>query len=564
MTSVLIFLLVLSVLVFVHELGHFVAAKMCNVYVDRFSIGMPPRVFGFKYGETDYCIGALPFGGFVKMAGQEDAPLSDEEREQDYGHVPPERWFNKRPVYQRIFILLAGPFMNLLLAFVVYAGILAWGTMVPEAELSAQVGEIAKESPALTAPMWIEKPGATLEAYTGTPDTTGWKTGDTVISVDGKAIKNIPDLAVEAVLGGETRERLVLLERPNADGTVTRYASRVTPTRFTPEEKYPRFGVMPFATAKVGKLLEGMPAAESGLQPNDLIERVNGEPVDRATFINIVEKAPENVPVTLSVLRGTERLELSITPRTLGRLLGVTLIPSDEKAADGAAPVVAVVSKEYREKTGLQRKDILLELNGQPATMKSLMELERAHPGGTISAKVQRPAIAFGLIQKAEVKTLELPVEAVRAVGISLEPVMVFHRTPPSEVLSASLAMAWKDVDRTVGTLVALIRRDVSMNDIGGPVMIFSVTAAAAEEGFAWLLKTMAFISVNLCVFNLLPLPVLDGGQIVLNLIEAIRRKPVSIVVLERIQFAGLIMIVGLMLFVTWNDVGRLISDLRP
>ncbi|MFM1918892.1 MAG: hypothetical protein RLZZ303_526, partial [Candidatus Hydrogenedentota bacterium] len=109
MTGFVVFILVLSLLVFVHELGHFLAAKACNIYCDRFSIGMPPRLFGFKWGETDYCIGALPFGGFVKMAGQEDAPLSDEEREATYGHVPSDRWFNNKPVYQRIIVLVAGP-----------------------------------------------------------------------------------------------------------------------------------------------------------------------------------------------------------------------------------------------------------------------------------------------------------------------------------------------------------------------------------------------------------------------------------------------------------------------
>jgi len=112
--------------------------------------------------------------------------------------------------------------------------------------------------------------------------------------------------------------------------------------------------------------------------------------------------------------------------------------------------------------------------------------------------------------------------------------------------------------------LLALIRQDVSMKDIGGPVMIFSVTTAAAEEGLAWLLKTMAFISVNLAVFNLIPLPILDGGQIVVNLVEAVRRRPVSPQFLERYQTAGLLLVVMLMIFVTWNDVGRLIGDLRP
>ena len=566
MTSVLIFLLVLSVLVFVHELGHFVAAKMCNVYVDRFSIGMPPRIFGFKYGETDYCIGALPFGGFVKMAGQEDSPLSEEERERDYGGVPPERWFNKRPVYQRIFILLAGPFMNLVLAVVVYAGILLWGMEVPEGDNSARIGEIAKESAALVAPLYAEKPGAAIADYTGTPDAVGWKTGDTVISVDGKPINNIADVAIEAVLGGEN-QRLVVLERTGPDGKPLRYVSVASPKKIKPDDTYPRFGVSPFSTALVGDLLDGMPGKESGLQTGDIIERLDGEVIDRATFINKVEKVVEGTPLSLDILRGEERLNIQVTPRTIGRMMGVAFAPENgarDESAEASRPVVLDLPDDYKEKSGLQRKDVIATINGQPATLKILAEAERAAPGATIAVTVERPAILFGLMQKAAKLDLKLPVEPVRAVGIALKPKMIFQRTPPGEVFAAAVAWCWKDVDRTVGTLVALVTQNVSMKDIGGPVMIFSITTQAAEEGWGWLLRTMAFISVNLCVFNLIPLPVLDGGQIVVNLVEAIRRRPVSPAFLERYQMAGLFLIVALMLFVTWNDVGRLIENLRP
>ena len=125
--DILIFILVLGVLIFVHELGHFLAAKACNIYVDRFSLGMPPRAFGVKIGETDYCIGALPLGGYVKMAGQEDAPLSDEERDSTYGHVPEHRWFNKKPVWQRCIVIVAGPLMNFVLAIVLYGVVAAVG-----------------------------------------------------------------------------------------------------------------------------------------------------------------------------------------------------------------------------------------------------------------------------------------------------------------------------------------------------------------------------------------------------------------------------------------------------
>ena len=193
--NILIFLAVLSVLIFVHELGHFLAAKACRIYVDRFSIGMPPRLFGIRLGETDYCISALPIGGYVKMAGQEDSPLSDEEREKEYGHVPPERWFNNRPVWQRLTVAFAGPFMNFLLAIVLYAAMTAIGAQVPESQMSARIGVVEPNSPAASAPLYVERPGAAPDSYSGPPDATGWKTADLVVSIDGKPMEVFTDMA---------------------------------------------------------------------------------------------------------------------------------------------------------------------------------------------------------------------------------------------------------------------------------------------------------------------------------------------------------------------------------
>ena len=152
--NVLIFIVVLGVLIFFHEMGHFLAAKACGIYVDRFSLGMPPRVAGVRLGETDYCIGALPIGGYVKMAGQEDAPLSEEEREKDYGHVPPERWYNQKPVWQRMIVIAAGPFMNLVLGILLYGIVAAAGTLVPESEILARIGFVKPDSPAASAPLY--------------------------------------------------------------------------------------------------------------------------------------------------------------------------------------------------------------------------------------------------------------------------------------------------------------------------------------------------------------------------------------------------------------------------
>ncbi|GAG17799.1 unnamed protein product, partial [marine sediment metagenome] len=152
--DIIIFLLVLGLLIFVHELGHFVAAKACGIYCCRFSLGMPPRLFGFTIGETDYCVGAIPVGGYVKMAGQEDAPLSEEEREREYGHVPSDRWFNNKPAWQRCVVLVAGPLMNLVLAIVLYALVAATGAEVMEIQVDSRIGEVVPGSPAAQAPMY--------------------------------------------------------------------------------------------------------------------------------------------------------------------------------------------------------------------------------------------------------------------------------------------------------------------------------------------------------------------------------------------------------------------------
>ncbi|MGC9054993.1 MAG: site-2 protease family protein, partial [Candidatus Hydrogenedens sp.] len=152
--SILVFIVVLSILIFVHELGHFVSAKLCNIYVDQFSIGMPPRLVGIKIGETDYCIGALPIGGYVKMAGQEDVPLDEKEREETYGHVPQERWFKFRPLWQRYIVIISGPFMNFVLAIIIYIILVSKGTLMPEMEVDSKIGKVEENSPAFHAPLF--------------------------------------------------------------------------------------------------------------------------------------------------------------------------------------------------------------------------------------------------------------------------------------------------------------------------------------------------------------------------------------------------------------------------
>ncbi len=648
--DIAVFLIVLGVLVFVHELGHFVAAKLCNIYVDRFSLGMPPRLFGFKYGETDYCIGLLPIGGYVKMAGQEDQPLSEEERKQTYGNVPPERWYNNKPAWQRAFVLLAGPAMNLVLALFIYAFMAGYGREVSQAEIETRVGEIEPNSPASQAPMYAAGGGA--PDLTGEPDSTGWRTGDRIVTIDGKPIETFQDILVAAVLGGGKQSTLVI-DRPNADGSSERFYSTVTAQRLSDDEEARRFGIAPYMPALVRHVFPGSPALEAGLAPGDELLWADGRPVDQVTFSKMVRELPENQPIQLTLLRGGAEMTLSVHTRregafkdiffepqirgSLGLVDGeplevtetdraffetttlgegskvvsvggstaigtelrraldadptqrVTLSVQDAVGPFGSAgtprevvvtaeqavraltgvnpeeqPAIAAISPELAEKTGLQRKDRLVEIGGEPATVAKLHELELNRIGETVPVVVERPAILFGMYQKQSRVESELTIAPIQQIGVVFGPKMVLKREAPADVIPWAFAESYRQVTRIGAVLSRLFTGQLNPKLLGGPVMIGDIVTTAARVGFFYLLDITAMISVNLAIFNLLPLPVLDGGQLVLVAIEAIRRKPVNTRVAEAVQQVGFLFIIGLLLFVTFNDVSRIVGRFLP
>ena len=570
MTSILIFLLVLSVLIFVHELGHFLAAKACGIYVDQFSIGMPPRVFGFKWGDTDYCISALPLGGYVKMAGQEDAPLSEEERDATYGHVPSEQWFCNKPVWQRLIVLFAGPAMNLVLAVVVFGIMAAVGDYVPSSNLESRIGLVEEGYPAASAALFTMDANGALPDMTGTPDSTGLMTGDLILSMNGESVENIQAVMMNTVLAGAETKHVFQVEREAADGTKQQFATTIVPQAVEEVDDFPRFGFSPFQALELTKIYPGEAAEHAGLKEGDIINRVDGVAVDISTLAKQVEAVPEGEAITLSLTRNEEKLEVQVSPQGIGRIQGIGWEPAPEHleeeglAADSSFPSIYFVTDEITESTGLQAQDVIAEINGEKATPALLRQLEKESPGKNMTLKVERPSILFGLGQKAETLEIEVPVAPVRWMGVQLGMVEVFHKYPAGEILPEAFHRCYEGVAFTLETIGALVTGTVSPKNIGGPVMIFDVTSKAANAGWYTLMRMMAIISINLAVFNLLPLPVLDGGQIVINSLEAIRRKPLSMAFQERFQQVGVLMIIGLMIFVTFNDVGRMIKNMLP
>lgn len=648
-----VFIFVLLELVFFHELGHFLAAKACGIYCERLSLGMPPRLFGFKFGETDYCIGLLPVGGYVKMAGQEDVPLGEEERKKQYGSVPPERWYMNKPVWQRMIVIGAGPFMNIVLAVLLYAIVASLGAMVPESEVENRIGRVKPDSAAGTAPLFRVDPATGQADFSKEPDDVGWRTCDRILSINGERITNINDVLIAAIMSAG-KEVVVEIERVAPDGTVTRYLSPVS-ARHDGEEPYPIFGVSSYVSPIVGDVLSGTPAANAGIKKGDRVLLLDGQPVDAMRFGEIVEKFNGQDSIRLTIERDGQNLDIEVRPAVFGTLKDVVLTPQPQwltlmldseplvviyddpellrltgfrpkdviRRIDGrpatagllksirernentlhevvverktgpfglgelsevtlrgvsfdqllqaitpfdihGPPTILAVSEQLTSKSGLQRRDIIEEVEGVPATPAVLEEFLQKRAGQSLKLKVRKPAIFWGVKRQETVHEITLDVAAIGQVGVVWEPQYVFIRTPPARVLPEAFRLTKQAVKRTLGTLGLLLSGNVSPKELGGPILIYTVTTQAAEEGYWLLLKMTAFISVNLAIFNLLPLPVLDGGHLVFLVLEGVRRKPVPPKVAEWVQQVGLVLIIGLMLYVTFNDIGRWFQGFLP
>ena len=371
-------IIVFGLVVFVHELGHFIAAKLMGVYAPRFSIGFGPSLLKKRYGETEYVLAALPLGGYVRMASREDEATAfleggsensavtpgnpkdgyDPEAMIPFGPkpIPESRWFESKSLPARLFIMLAGVFMNALLAYVIYAGLL-------------------------------------LRSGIPTP---------------------VPVAAV------------------------------VSP---------------------------GKPAALAGIQAGDSIASLNGRPLDNwQTLLDTIGASPGR-PLQLGIVRKGEPVTVSVTPAS-------EVLPDPE--------------------TG-----------------------------------VKRPFGRIGMIA-----------------NVAFTPVSV----------QRAFVEAWNitvDNGGKIFTALGSLVRGVGLSDLGGPIAIAQVSVQAAQGGVESLLLLVALISINVAVFNLLPIPILDGGQIVLNIAETIKGSAFSTRTRERILKGGLLIIGLLFVTVMFNDISR-------
>ena len=425
--DLLYFFFVLGVLVFVHELGHFLVAKKAGIKVEEFSLGYPPKAVGIKIGETEYCLSWVPLGGYVKVAGMAD--FGSEE-------ATGESWeFQSKPRWIQMAVMVAGPLMNFFLGFLLLL------------TLRVSAGEYA----------FLDDTRVGEVRETSVFHNAGLRPGDRILTVGNTPVNDWEEMADAFLLNtGE----VVPIE---VERVVERLAFNIDLTSPSQEG----LGLGYYISTEVGAVMPGMPASTTELQPGDLITKVNDVPVTMWWEMSREITSRPGVEITLTWRRGDQEMTALVTPKAETR-------------------------------------------NGETIGLI-----------GIDTASKRNPIPFFKAVRRSATETINL-----------------------------STAI--------FGFVKRLVFGQESSRSLAGPVGIFQMVGQSAERGFSSLLWFMAMLSINLGVINLMPIPMLDGGHLTILAIESITRRELSAKNKERLQQAGFAFLLFLIVYVTFNDIGRL------
>ena len=425
-------LVLIGVMIVIHELGHFWAARFFGIRVATFSIGFGPRLISFRRGETEYRIAWIPFGGYVRMAGEQP---NDE---------PDPQGFTSKPRWQRLIVVLAGPAMNIVLAVALLTGLY-----------------------------------------------------------------------------------MVRYPKPASAG----------------------------GPAVIGYVKPGTPAARSGLREGDIIVQLENRINPTWEEVMMREVVSAGVPLPLVIQRGNERISLAVMPE-LDPATGVGLAGWAEQTQIEVGGLVAGLDAERK---GLQRGDLLLAINGQPIrTIHKIHEVLRGCEGKPVEIKYARDGVERTVTVQPSLS--DQGGGGPRwMIGVELTPRIQFVRLGPVDALRESLRQNARGATLIYQFLQSIVERRSSARSLEGPIRIAQLSGEAAREGAPAFINLMATVSLNLAIFNLLPIPILDGGVILLLLIEMLIRRDLSLSFKEAIFKLGFVFLMMVVVFVLYNDITKLL-----
>jgi regulator of sigma E protease len=564
-------IVLLGVLITFHELGHFLIAKWLGVRVLVFSVGFGPKLIGFTKNGTEYRLSAIPLGGYVKMFG--------ESLEEDLTPLEKEHSFLHQPTWRKSLIAFAGPLFNFILPVILFFFLFVGYAQV----FAPKIGTVLSE-------------GAAFKA--------GMKSDDEITAVDGKPMQSFnqvakivsqnPDKDLSFNIRrkvGEKYEDLNLIVRPQ---------KKELNSLLNGKEALGRIGIMPATLLPIIFVSKDSPLYSAGLSSLDEIIKIDEEPVKNMTqLMSLLEHIKEGSKITFlkqgSVDKNTilNVTNISMHKKANEKAIVVnnnlgnnfdndiaqkiettkTLLKQDNREllthfgiASARGVINQIKADSVMASLGLSLGDRIVALNGESISMVQVAEniLEnpfKPHVLGITKTDGSDLIIIF-LLPKETMEKVGLDTDMLSAVGFTTYQVfkpgeMVELKVGILEALNRSINETANIVVMTVKSLGMLIRNEAPVSQLGGPIMLFDVAQKAAQKGWAYYIYIMCLISVNLGLLNLLPIPALDGGHLLLFGIETIQGKPLTQKTRAIATQIGVAILLTLMALALFNDIMR-------
>ncbi len=535
------FVILLGLLIFVHELGHFLVAKYWKVRVEVFSLGFGKKIFQKKHGDTTYCISLFPLGGYVKMYGDDpSAEISESEKKFSYSH---------KPVFQRITVVLAGPLMNFFFAIFLFFII----AMTGEQARGPYAGDVEAETQAFAF---------------------GFRSGDKFISSDSGQIKTWEDITdrLNQNIGNEIsfkveREGSKSVEEIKAKATLGQNPNILSSQEIVGEIA----GLTNSSKASLIGVASNSIAFQAGFRTGDLITSINDNKIKYFREIENYFVSLQGQEINVKV----DRIDINDSNKTtsLDIKFKNSNVPSLQSIGIERSELflAKVIEDSPAAKAGFKSGDKIVSING--ATPKRWEDILNA-----VKSFDEKNPLVFEVQQDSVINKIEIVPRMTSQMNsnggeekrftIGITPWAMPANPEIVNIKSDSVLKAVvRGYDRTIEvtqmtviSFLRIIQAKISPKSIGGVISIGQAATETFKMGLSQFIQMMAVLSVNLFILNLLPVPVLDGGHLLFYCIEAIKGTPLSMRKLEIAQQIGLVMLVSLMVFALFNDFSRLLG----